>query len=75
VGALDADPAAGAAARPAGLPVIALDSAADDPEALADADGWRWVARPAGSGWSVVDRTTGDAREVARLEEVLPSPR
>jgi ATP phosphoribosyltransferase regulatory subunit len=75
VGALDADPAAGAAARAAGLPVIALDSAADDPEALADADGWRWVARPAGSGWSVVDRTTGDAREVARLEEVLPSPR
>ncbi|WP_217912848.1 ATP phosphoribosyltransferase regulatory subunit [Miltoncostaea marina] len=75
-GGLDRDLAAAAAARRAGIPVVALGGGADagDADALAAADGWRWVARPSGDGYRVVDRVTGDARDCARLEEVLASP-
>ena len=76
VGGLDQDPGAAAAARRTGLAVVALP-ASDDAraEALAEADGWRFVARPAGDGYAVLDRATGERRSgVARLEEALPSP-
>lgn len=75
VGGLDRDPAAGAAARAVGLPVVALahDAPAED---LAAADGWRWVAEPAeGGGFAVRDRAAGTSRRLRRLEEVLGSSR
>ena len=75
VGGLDIDPAAGAAVRAAGVPVVALPADAPDAEALAAADGWRWVARPGPGGFAVLDRAAGTSRDVARLEEVLSSPR
>jgi ATP phosphoribosyltransferase regulatory subunit len=76
VGGLDEDPAAAAAARRAGIAVVALAAADDDrAEELAAADGWRFVARPGGDGYAVLDRLTGERRSgVARLEEALPSP-
>ena len=69
-GGLDADPAAAAAARAAGLPVVALPAGSADADALAAADGWRWVARRDGDGFSVTDRATGATRACARLEDV-----
>ena len=45
-----------------------------DAEALAAADGWRWVARPAAGGYAVLDRVDrGVALASARLEEALSS--
>ena len=75
VGGLDEDPAGAAEARRAGFAVIAL-AASDDPraEALAEADGWRYVARREGGGYTVLDRATGERRSGARLREALPSP-
>ncbi len=71
-GGLDVAAEAAAQARAAGLTVIAADT---DPEGLAAADGWRWVARPnAGGGFSVLDRATGETSDRARLDEVAPSP-
>ena len=75
VGGLDIDPSVGAAVRAAGVPVVALPADSPDAEALAAADGWRWVARPAPDGFTVFDRTAGTSRRLARLEEVLSSPR
>jgi ATP phosphoribosyltransferase regulatory subunit len=76
VGGLDEDPSAAAAARRAGIAVVALAAADDDrAEELAAADGWRFVARPGGDGYAVLDRLTGERRSgVGRLEEALPSP-
>jgi len=74
VGGLDDDPAAGEAVRAAGVPVVALAASAPDPEALAAADGWRWVARRAPEGYTVLDRVAGTSRTLARLEEVLTAP-
>ena len=76
VGGLDEDPGAAAAARRAGVAVVALSAAdGDRAEALAAADGWRFVARRAGDGYTVLDRVTGERRAgLARLEEALPSP-
>ena len=45
VGALDDDLGGAAAVRAAGVAVIAIADAGRRPEALAAADGWRWVAR------------------------------
>ncbi len=71
-GGLDVAAEAAAQARAAGLTVIAADT---DPEGLAAADGWRWVARPNdGGGFSVLDRATGETSDRARLDEVAPSP-
>jgi hypothetical protein len=56
--------------------VVAL-AASDDgrAEALAEADGWRFVARWNTDGYAVRDRATGARRSgVARLEEALTSP-
>jgi ATP phosphoribosyltransferase regulatory subunit len=76
VGGLDRDPAGAAAARRAGVVVVALPAADDGrAEAVAEADGWRFVARPGGDGYAVLDRATGERRSgVARLEEAVPSP-
>jgi ATP phosphoribosyltransferase regulatory subunit len=76
VGGLDEDPAGAAAARRAGVAVVALPASdGDRAEALAAADGWRFVARREGDGYAVLDRATGERRSgVARLEEALPSP-
>ena len=71
---LDDDPGAGEAVRAAGVPVVALAASAPDAEALAAADGWRWVARRAPEGYTVLDRVAGTSRTLARLEEVLTAP-
>lgn len=71
VGGLDSDLAAAARVRAAGLPVVALAEGTADADALAAADGWRWVARRAGDGYSVTDRATGVTRSCARLEDVV----
>ena len=39
-------------------------------EATLTADGWRYVARRDGEGFSVTDRATGTTRACARLEDV-----
>ena len=69
-GGLEAEAGAARAARDAGLAVVALGEGVADPDALAAADGWRWVARRAGVGWSVTDRASGAVRDCARLEDV-----
>jgi ATP phosphoribosyltransferase regulatory subunit len=75
VGGLDEDPRGAAAARRRGLTVVALAAAdAGRAEGLAAADGWRYVARRDGEGYSVLDRATGERTSCARLEEALPSP-
>jgi hypothetical protein len=58
------------------MAVVALPASHDArAEALAEADGWRFVARPGAGGYAVLDRVTGERRSgVARLEEALPSP-
>ena len=73
-GGLDADLAAAAAVRAAGVTVVALAQGSADPEAVAAADGWRWVARRMGGGFSVIDRLSGLTRECARLEDVVAWP-
>jgi ATP phosphoribosyltransferase regulatory subunit len=75
VGGLDTMAPTAAAARAAGMTVIAVAADDPDPEALAAADGWRWVARGTGDGgWDVLDRVTGERSGHARLDEVLRSP-
>ena len=73
VGGLDRAPAVAAAVRAAGLPVVALAADDPDPEALAAADAWRYVARPDDGGYAVLDRLTGERLVCGRLEEELPS--
>ncbi len=73
VGALDDDLGVAAAVRASGVPVIALADLGADAEAVAAADGWRWVARPSAAGYTVLDRVTGESREHARLEEAVAS--
>jgi ATP phosphoribosyltransferase regulatory subunit len=75
VGGLDEDPAGAAAARRAGLAVVALPAGdGDRAEALAAADGWRFVARRGDDGYALHDRRTGKRWSSARIEEGLPSP-
>jgi len=69
-GGLDSDIAAAAAGRAAGLTVVALPEGSADADALAAADGWRWVARRAGGGYAVTDRATGLTRDCTRLEDI-----
>ena len=70
VGGLDTELAAAAAARAAGVAVVALPADSGDAEALAAADGWRWIARRVPAGYAVLDRTSGGTRECVRLEDV-----
>lgn len=69
-GGLDADLAAASALRAAGMTVVALPEGSRDADALAAADGWRYVARRDGEGFAVTDRATGTTRACARLEDV-----
>lgn len=73
VGGLDTHAETAADARAAGITVIAL--AADDggrAEALAEADNWRYVARPEHGGTvSVLDRAWGRRSVVQSLKEAL----
>ncbi len=72
VGALDDDPGDGRGrCAPPGCRWSRVAGAGDDPEALAAADGWRWVARPSAEGYSVLDRATGETAAHARLEDAV----
>jgi ATP phosphoribosyltransferase regulatory subunit len=73
VGGLDAEVPAARALRAAGLPVVALPDGDGRAEALARADGWRYVARREPQGWGVLDRASGERFACAGLEEALPS--
>ena len=76
VGGLDQDPGPAAAARRSGVPVVARPRRTTrDAEALAEADGWRLVARPGRRRLRGPRPGRGQrSRELARLEEALPSP-
>ena len=69
VGGLDAHASAAAMLRAQGVPVAALAAGAKDADDVARADGRRWVARPAKSGWRVTDMATGATRTIASLGE------
>jgi ATP phosphoribosyltransferase regulatory subunit len=73
VGGLEEEVAAAAAARGAGLAVIAVPDEPGWGEALAAADGWRYVARRDGAGYAVLDRVSGVTVACDRLEEALTS--
>ncbi len=73
LGGLEEDVAAAAAARVAGLTVVAVPDEEGWGEALAAADGWRYVARRDGAGFAVHDRLRGVTRACDRLEEALTS--
>lgn len=62
-----------AAMRTAGLPVVALAGDDDSADDLAQAHGWRYVARPDDGGYRVHDRRDGTTFRSDRLEEDLPS--
>ena len=75
VGGLDEDPGAAAAVRRGGLPVVASGRRRARAEALAAADGWRYVARPGAAATPCSTASPASAAlALARLEEVLPSP-
>ncbi|MGD9694957.1 MAG: ATP phosphoribosyltransferase regulatory subunit [Thermoleophilia bacterium] len=69
-GGLDGEAEAAGAARAAGLAVIAVGEGEGEAERVAEADGWRWVARRAGDGFDVTDRAAGTTARLAALEEV-----
>ena len=70
-GGLDAELAAAREARAGGLAVVALPEGDERAEDLAAADGWRWVARRAGEGFAVLDRSSGARFECRSLGEAL----
>jgi ATP phosphoribosyltransferase regulatory subunit HisZ len=72
-GGLEAEAGVARAVRAAGLPVVALPDGDEAGEALAGTEGWRYVARREGEGWTVLDRARGERFACARLEEALPS--
>lgn len=69
VGGLDERVTAAAMLRATGIPVVAVPAKQRDVEAFAIADGRRFVARPARSGWRVTDVVTGTSTTVPSLEE------
>lgn len=73
IGGLQSAVATAMALRARGVDVIALPDGGDG-EALAAADGWRWVATPIGERMQVRDRTTGTSVECTDIMEVLRSP-
>jgi ATP phosphoribosyltransferase regulatory subunit len=73
VGGLDRELAAATAARAAGVAVVAVPADEPDPDGLAAADGWRWVARRDGDGYALLDRATGSRVSGRTLEEALAS--
>jgi ATP phosphoribosyltransferase regulatory subunit len=62
VGGLDLRQAQAAALRAGGIPVIALASGDQRAEALAAAEGWRFVGHPDGPGLRILDRADGATR-------------
>lgn len=72
VGGLDDDLASAAALRRSGMPVVALPAGDPRADAVAQAEGWRFVARRDGDAYRVGDRVTGDEFTCGRLEEELP---
>jgi ATP phosphoribosyltransferase regulatory subunit len=72
VGGLDEDLAAARALRARGLAVIALPAGDLTAEGLAGAEGWRYVARRAAGGFSLLDRERGERVDCRALEEALP---
>jgi ATP phosphoribosyltransferase regulatory subunit len=73
VGGLDTERAAAAALRRAGIVVIALPQGDDRADAVAEADGWRFVSSRYKDGFAVRDRATGEQFSCARLEEEIAS--
>jgi ATP phosphoribosyltransferase regulatory subunit len=73
VGGLDTELDAANALRRVGVPVVALAAADARAETVAEADGWRFVARPGTGGYAVRDRSTGEDFSCLRLEEAIPS--
>ena len=73
-GGMDDDIAGAYATRAAGHTVVALEASGDGAEALAAADGWRFVAHRKGRGYEVVDIESGQRIACATLAEGLPSP-
>jgi len=73
LGGLEEEVAAAAAARAAGLAVIGVPDEEAWGEALAAADGWRFVARRDGAGYAVRDRLRGVTIACDRLEEAMTS--
>ncbi len=71
VGGMDAELEAAREARARGLVVVALPLGDERAEALAEADGWRWVARRSGPGFSVLDRASGERFQCPSLAEAL----
>lgn len=67
VGGLDAELALASQLRAVGIPVVALAAADTRADALAAAEGWRFVARRSGAGVAISDRLTGD-----RIESTTP---
>ena len=59
VGGLDAELALASQLRAAGIPVVALGAADTRADALAAAEGWRFVAHRTGDGLAIFDRVTG----------------
>ncbi len=72
VGGLDTELQAAAGLRRAGMPVVSLAAGDARGEAVAAAEGWRFVARRDGDAYRVVDRLTDEAFTCGRLEEELP---
>jgi ATP phosphoribosyltransferase regulatory subunit len=73
VGGLDEELAAAQAVRARGLPVIALPAGDLTAEGLAGAEGWRYVARREGTGFSLLDRERGERVDSPTLGEALSS--
>jgi len=69
VGGLDERVTAAAMLRATGVPVVAVPLKQRDAEALAAADGRRYVARPVKAGWRVIDVVSGATSTVVSLEE------
>jgi ATP phosphoribosyltransferase regulatory subunit len=69
VGGLDERVTAAAMLRATGVPVVAVPLKHRDAEALAAADGRRYVARPVKAGWRVIDVVSGATSTVVSLEE------
>jgi ATP phosphoribosyltransferase regulatory subunit len=74
-GGLDADVVLAAALRAQGHAVAGVPDDAGVADRLAEADGWRFVARRSATGFSVTDRLHGESFECHDLQEELKSRR
>jgi len=72
-GGLEGEVAAARAIRAAGLNVVGVPDEPEVAERLAEVEGWRYVARRAGSGYTVTDRATGSTIDCDDVVEGLRS--